>query len=159
LEFRVASFSRNSNLEPRNSDDTLLSLVASVERASEHPLADAIVSCARAKGLELFDVDDFHSIPGRGVVGVVNGFEVAVGNEALMHERAVDVEPLRDDSERLAAEGKTPVFGVVASREGRGEANLSKLEPRTFSSSPSPIPSNPPPRARWSGSSAWASAS
>jgi Cu+-exporting ATPase len=131
FEFRENDATQNSKLETRNSDDTLLSLVASVERASEHPLADAIVTYARAKGVELFDVDDFHSIPGRGVVGVANGFEVAVGNEALMHERGVDVEPLRDDSERLAAEGKTPVFAVVASREGRGEANLSKLEPRT----------------------------
>jgi P-type Cu+ transporter len=128
VEFRVSRFkfrendaTRNSKLEPRNSDDTVLSLAASLERASEHPLADAIVSYAKAKGLELTDVDDFHAIPGRGVVGVVNGIEVAVGNEALMREHGIDVDPLRADIERLAKEGKTPVFAAV----------LSKLEPRT----------------------------
>jgi Cu+-exporting ATPase len=138
VEFRVSSFevrensspTRNSKLEPRTSDDALLSRVASLERASEHPLADAIVSYARVKGLELADVEDFYAIPGRGVVGVVNGLEVIVGNEALMRERGVDIEPLRGDAERLAGEGKTPVFAVIG---GRGAEGGGRGRPRAIS--------------------------
>jgi len=93
--------------------DQLLSLVASVERHSEHPLADAITTYARARGLQLSDVEHFEAIAGRGIVGVVNGVEIAVGNEALMRERGVDIAPLRGDAERLAKDGKTPVFAAA----------------------------------------------
>jgi Cu+-exporting ATPase len=91
----------------------LLSAVASLERESEHPLADAIVNYARERGVPLFSPEAFQAIVGRGVVGVVNGIEVVVGNESLMDERAVSIAPLRADAERLAAQAKTPVFAAV----------------------------------------------
>ena len=105
-----------------------LTLVASLERLSEHPLADAIVSYARERGLELSHPEQFESISGRGVVGVVDGFEVLVGNEALMRERRVDVSALRADAERLASEGKTPVFSAI----GHLGPRTSDLGPRTW---------------------------
>ena len=92
-------------------DETrLLRLAASLERSSEHPLADAIVRHARDRGLALAAPEAFDSVPGRGAAGVVDGAALAVGNAALMADYAVDVAPLRADAERLAGEGKTPVY-------------------------------------------------
>ncbi len=91
-------------------DDELLALVASVERQSEHPLADAVVQSARARGLTLRDAEGFSALPGRGITAVVNGRAMAVGNAALMAQYAIDVAPLRAAAERLAGAAKTPVF-------------------------------------------------
>lgn len=91
----------------------LLRLAASLERVSEHPLAAAIVGAAGERGIELVEPESFESVTGRGAVGVVAGRAVAVGNEALMTDRAVDVSSLRADAERLAAAGKTPVYVAV----------------------------------------------
>jgi Cu+-exporting ATPase len=88
----------------------LLGLVASLERSSEHPLADAIVRHATERGLALEGVESFESHTGRGVTGVVAGHALAVGNETLLREWAVDVAPLRDAVRRLAADGKTPMY-------------------------------------------------
>jgi Cu+-exporting ATPase len=91
----------------------LLSLVASLESSSEHPLADAIVRRARDDGLAVRAPESFASHTGRGAAGVVDGAALAVGNEALMADWAIDVSPLRAEADRLAAEGKTPVFVAV----------------------------------------------
>ena len=92
-----------------NGDD-LLSLAASVERSSEHPLAAAIVDFANRRKLPLESPSRFHSYTGRGAEGAVRGRIVLVGNEALLSEHFVDVSPLRGDAERFASDGKTPVF-------------------------------------------------
>ena len=95
-------------------DETrLLRLAASLESSSEHPLADAIVRHARDRGLALAAPEAFDSVPGRGAAGVVDGAALAVGNEAMMADYALDVAPLRGDAERLAGEGKTPVYVAV----------------------------------------------
>jgi Cu+-exporting ATPase len=99
--------------------DALLALVASLERSSEHPLADAIVRRATELGLPLGAVESFASHTGRGATGVVDGVALAVGSAALMREWAVSVDPLRADAERLADQGKTPVF-VAADGELAG---------------------------------------
>ncbi|HEX9944221.1 MAG TPA: heavy metal translocating P-type ATPase [Thermoanaerobaculia bacterium] len=91
----------------------LLRLVASLEASSEHPLADAIVRHARERGLDLTPAEGFQSITGQGAVGVVGGSFVAVGNEKLMADYAVDPAPLRADAERLSGEGKTPVYAAI----------------------------------------------
>jgi Cu+-exporting ATPase len=93
--------------------DELLRLVASLETASEHPLADAVVRRARERGLALSAPEGFDAVTGRGAVGVVDGVALAAGNEALMADYAVDVAPLRAAAEQLAGEGKTPVFVAV----------------------------------------------
>ena len=90
--------------------DALLALVASVESASEHPLAEAIVRHARARRLAIAVPGAFESYTGRGASGTVNGTAVLVGNESLMADRAIDTEPLRAAAERLSEEGKTAVY-------------------------------------------------
>ena len=94
-------------------EPALLALVASLETSSEHPLADAIVRHARERGLVLSDAESFESVTGRGATGVVEGRALAVGNEALMSDWAVDPAPLRNAAERLAGEGKTPMYVAV----------------------------------------------
>jgi P-type Cu+ transporter len=91
----------------------ILALVASVESASEHPVADAIVRYARENGLELEPVEKFASHTGRGVSGVVGGRTLVVGNDRMLHERKVDPSPLRAEGERLAGEGKTSMFAAL----------------------------------------------
>jgi Cu+-exporting ATPase len=94
---------------PRSADD-LLRLVAALETMSEHPLADAIVRHARDKKLALPVPEGFQSMTGRGATGTVDGVALAVGNAALMSDWAIDVRPLATDVERLAADGKTPMY-------------------------------------------------
>ncbi len=93
----------------RSAED-LLSLVASAERQSEHPLADAIVESARARSVPLDDAEGFQAIAGHGVTAVVNGVALAIGNAALMKEYAVDVSRLEKVAERLSGEGKTTAY-------------------------------------------------
>ncbi len=99
--------------------DALLALVASAERQSEHPLADAIVQRARARGLTLSDAEGFQAVAGHGVTAVVNGTALAVGNAALMEQYAIDVSALAEAAERLTGEGKTPAY-VAADGELAG---------------------------------------
>ncbi|HET7458159.1 MAG TPA: heavy metal translocating P-type ATPase [Gemmatimonadaceae bacterium] len=93
--------------------DEILALVASLERASEHPLAQAIVRHAESRGVALSPVTSFASTTGRGVEGVVGGRRVAVGNEALMNERGVSVDALRAAADRAAGEAMTPTYAAV----------------------------------------------
>lgn len=91
-------------------DDRLLALVGSLETRSEHPLADAIVRAARDRALALSVPDAFESFTGRGAVGVISGVALAVGNDVLMADYAVDITPLRAQADALASDGKTPMF-------------------------------------------------
>ena len=91
----------------------VLALVATVERQSEHPLADAIVAAARDRGATLGTAESFLSHTGRGVTGVVAGTAVAAGNARLMEEWSIDVSPLAGHADRLAREAKTVVFVAV----------------------------------------------
>jgi Cu+-exporting ATPase len=98
------------------SREQLLTLVASLERSSEHALADAVVRYAVEQHVELGSVDDFQSIAGQGAAGVVDGHAVAAGNEALMADYGVDVDSLASDAARLSADGKTPMYAAVDGR-------------------------------------------
>ncbi|MBI4637724.1 MAG: copper-translocating P-type ATPase, partial [Candidatus Rokubacteria bacterium] len=97
--------------------DRLLRLAASAERGSEHPLGEAIVNRARAGGLELAAVHDFAAIPGQGIRAQVEEhgvlLEVLLGNLKLMADERVELDGLVKEAERLAAEGKTPMFVAV----------------------------------------------
>jgi len=93
--------------------DDLLRLAASLEASSEHPLAEAIVRHARERGLKLATAEGFQSFTGQGAAGIAGGSFLAVGNEKLMAEYAADPSPLRPDAERLAGEGKTPVYVAI----------------------------------------------
>ncbi len=94
-------------------DAELLGLVATLESASEHPLAGAIVEHARALGLVPGKVEGFQSATGRGAVGIVDGRALAVGNAALLADYAIDPAPLAGQAERLSAQGKTAMYVAV----------------------------------------------
>jgi Cu+-exporting ATPase len=92
------------------SEAEMLRRVASLERASEHPLGEAIVRAAQARGLALADASGFEAIMGRGARAEVEGREVRIGNVQLMRESRIDAAPLEGEAARLAGEGKTPMF-------------------------------------------------
>ncbi|MBC8086816.1 MAG: copper-translocating P-type ATPase [Phycisphaerae bacterium] len=94
-------------------EDALLSLVASLESVSEHPLADAILRHAKSRNLVLSVPDGFNAVPGRGALGVVNDAALSVGNAALMHDYAIDIGPLEADAVRVANAGNTPMYIAI----------------------------------------------
>ncbi len=112
----------------------LLSYAASVEKVSEHPLAQAIVEGAQARSLDLLDVQDFEAIPGHGVSAQVAGRRVLIGNLKLMNRENIALCGLEEKSQSLADDGKTPMFialdgkaaGIIAVadtvKEDSGEA-------------------------------------
>ena len=90
--------------------DDLLRLAASVEKVSEHPLAQAIVEGAQARKLELAEVKDFEAIPGHGVSATVEGRSILIGNLKLMNRENIALGSLEEKSKSLADDGKTPMF-------------------------------------------------
>jgi P-type Cu+ transporter len=99
---------------PARSEAELLGLVAAVERASEHPLAAAIVAHATAaRGAPAREVAGFESVTGRGARGTVDGRLVLVGNAAMLAEAGIDPAPLRARADALATQGRTVVFASV----------------------------------------------
>lgn len=91
----------------------VLALAASLERASEHPLAAAIVRGATARGAQLDSVDGFQSVTGKGVTGRVHGRAVALGNRALLEDLHIDTSERARRAEALRAEGQTVMFVAV----------------------------------------------
>ena len=94
-------------------ESTVLRLAASLERGSEHPLGEAIVQGAEARQITLTAAAEFAAIPGHGVSGKVDGRMVLLGNAKLMRDRNVDIGGLTQNWERLAEEGKTPMYVAV----------------------------------------------
>ncbi|OGQ25627.1 MAG: copper-translocating P-type ATPase, partial [Deltaproteobacteria bacterium RBG_16_71_12] len=94
-------------------EDEVLSLAASLERGSEHPLAAAIVRGAEERGVALLGADGFASVTGKGVRGTVDGEQVALGNRGFMQDLEVDVGALADDAERRRQQGQTVMFVAV----------------------------------------------
>jgi len=108
------------------SDADLLALAASLERASEHPLAAAIVAGATERGVQLENVEQFASLTGRGVTGRVRGRQVALGNRKLLEELNVDAGRLTAEAETLRADGQTVMFVAV---DGRAAGLLGVADP------------------------------
>lgn len=94
-------------------EDRFLKLAASLERGSEHPLAEAIVSGAEERGVTLETASDFEAVTGKGVSGMVAGSRVALGNRAMMDEAGVKIEALLERADALRSEGKTAMFVSV----------------------------------------------
>ena len=95
------------------SERELLAVAAALERASEHPLAAAIIAGASERGVEIPETSDFESVTGQGVLGHVGGRAVALGNLELMTRQGVDVARLRERAAELAAAGETVVYVAV----------------------------------------------
>ena len=98
---------------PAIDEETLLRLAATLERGSEHPLADAIVSGSEARGVKLGEASRFESITGKGVRGTVDGRAVALGNRALIDQLGVALGPLAEEAEALRVGGQTVMFVVI----------------------------------------------
>ena len=104
----------------------LLRLAATLERGSEHPLAAAIVGGAEERGITLATAKDFRSVTGKGVVGRVDGHDVALGNRRLMEELNVSLGELADRAEVLRRDGQTVMFVAV---DGRPAGLLGVADP------------------------------
>ena len=94
-------------------DTEMLAAAAALEKMSEHPLGEAIVAEARARGLAVPEVAEFQVTPGKGAVGVVGGVGVIVGNRAMLADWGVDPAPLAAEADQLAARGATAVLVAI----------------------------------------------
>ena len=103
-----------------------LRLAASLERGSEHPLADAIVRAAAERGLKLSEPESFDSPVGKGVEGVVDGRLVALGSSRFLAEKRVDLAGLEAEADALRADGATAIFMAI---DGRAAAIFAIADP------------------------------
>ena len=94
-------------------ENEFLRIVASAERQSEHPLAAAIVRGARERGLEFAKPESFNALEGRGIESRVAGKDLLLGNVRLMNERKIELNGAQTTAERLATDGKTPMFAAI----------------------------------------------
>ncbi|MEW6998587.1 heavy metal translocating P-type ATPase [Colwelliaceae bacterium BS250] len=95
------------------SDNDVLTLVASLERGSEHPLAQAIVESAIERGLDLENVRDFHAITGHGVSATINARQLLFGNQKLMLKNGIATDGFVEQAQALADEAKTPMYFAI----------------------------------------------
>jgi len=112
--------------------DDALRLAAAVEVGSEHPIAQAVVTAARAQGFQLPPVENFQAISGHGVEARIENRSIVLGNAALLERDGIDVAALRDEQARLSASGKTAMFLGVDGRLAAvlGVADTVKAESR-----------------------------
>jgi len=94
-------------------EDELLRLAASLERASEHPLAEAIVRGAEEKGIKLVNAENFQSVTGKGVTGKIDGHRVAAGNVALLESLDINAGDLSQQADKQRAEGQTVMLVAI----------------------------------------------
>ena len=107
-------------------EEDVLSLIASVEANSEHPIAQAIVTAARHRDLTLPDIAEFDSVPGFGVTASASGRKVEIGADRYMERLGIDVGAFAPDIERLGREGKSPLFTAI---DGRLAAIVAVADP------------------------------
>jgi Cu+-exporting ATPase len=106
--------------------DEVLSFVASLEALSEHPIAEAIVSAAKSKGIGLVPATEFEATPGFGVRGTVSGLPVLVGADRAFSGIGIDVSPFATEAERLGKSGKSPLYAAI---DGRLAAIIAVSDP------------------------------
>jgi len=97
-------------------ENDFLKTVASAEKLSEHPLAAAIVRGAEARNLAFETVENFNALEGRGIEALVGGKSLLLGNLRLMNERNISLNGAEGNAEKLAAEGKTPMYAAIDGR-------------------------------------------
>jgi heavy metal translocating P-type ATPase len=96
--------------QPFLATEEILRLAAGVERASEHPLADAVVTAATEQGIAIPEVDGFDSPAGRGVLGIIEGRRVLLGNANFATSQGVETSGLAEEADRLRGDGATVIF-------------------------------------------------
>ena len=104
----------------------VVALAALAEKNSEHPLGEAIVRGAQARGIEIGEAESFNSIPGHGVEAQVGGCEILLGNRKLMQQRGIPIAEALSQAEELERDGKTVMF-VAVKRLATGTASLAGL--------------------------------
>ncbi|MEW6273533.1 MAG: heavy metal translocating P-type ATPase [Bacillota bacterium] len=97
-------------------EKSILYFAASLERASEHPLGAAIVKGAEQRGISLTNVENFESMTGKGVVGKIQGYRIALGNRKLLDDLGIDPGKLSEKAEAMRREGQTVMFIAVDGR-------------------------------------------
>lgn len=107
-------------------EETILHFAASIERGSEHPLAEAIVAGAKDRGVHPSKVGSFESLTGRGVTGVIDGRKVSLGNLRLIEEIGIEPGDLPDRAESMRKEGQTAMFVAV---DGKAAGILAVEDP------------------------------
>ena len=117
-----------TDLEPADGfqADEVLALVAAVETRSEHPIAEAIVAAARARGLALATIERFEAVPGFGVSARVAGRTVAVGADRYMTRLGLEVAAFRPTAQRLGEQGRSPLYAAI---DGRLAAVIAVADP------------------------------
>lgn len=118
------------------SEAALLILAASAEKGSEHPLGEAIVNEAKERSLVLVKTDSFNAIPGLGIEVTIDGQHLLLGNKKLMDESRISLEDLAAISDKLAGQGKTPMYiakdggiaGIIAVADTVKENSLKAIE-------------------------------
>ncbi len=105
---------------------TILSLAASLERGSEHPLAEAIVKGAEAKGAQLINATDFQAVTGKGVTGKINGRSVALGNLALLESLNIAVTGVKTKADSYRGQGHTAMFVAI---DGKAAGIITVADP------------------------------
>ncbi|MGF2142541.1 heavy metal translocating P-type ATPase [Vagococcus fluvialis] len=118
------------------SKDDFLLLAASAEKGSEHPLGEAIVLAAEEKGMTFKEIDHFAAIPGHGIEVEIEKEIFILGNKKLMVEKQIDLLDFEEESDRLAKEGKTPMYianshellGIIAVADTIKESSLRAIE-------------------------------
>lgn len=118
------------------SEDIVLQLAASAETGSEHPLGEAIVEGAKSRDLNLLAAKDFEAIPGHGIKVAVDNKTILLGNKKLMDESNIEMLNAQETSDRLASEGKTPMFiaedgkliGIVAVADTIKQNSIAAIE-------------------------------
>jgi len=113
------------------SEAEILRLAASLERASEHPLAAAILAAAREKGISTSEVKEFQSFTGEGICGNIEGRRVALGNRQLFDRLRINLGTLQDEAEALRHEGQTVVFIAADDRPVALLAAADPIKPST----------------------------
>ncbi len=108
------------------SRNELLRLAASVERASEHPLAFAILNAAKEEGIELGDVQDFDSPVGKGAIGTVDGRRIVIGNAVIMQQSSIGIAALEAEARTQRERGATAIYVAV---DGRAAGVIAIADP------------------------------
>ncbi|WP_417462912.1 heavy metal translocating P-type ATPase [Kordiimonas sp.] len=113
------------------SEEDVLGLAASLERGSEHPLAEAIVDGANERKVKLTDATDFDAVTGKGVQGKVSNKLVALGNAAMMADLSADISALQTQADELRSEGKTAMFIAINGKLAGLVAVADPIKPTT----------------------------
>ncbi len=117
---------------PGMSESELVSMVASLEQGSEHPLASAIAAAAKANGIALRNTSNFQSSAGRGISGTVDGKIVVVGNEPFLRTQGISPDPVAPNADELRRNGQTVIFAAIDGRPAGVLGIADPIKPSTL---------------------------